>query len=250
MTRGGKPTLNDVATRAGVSTTTASYILNGRTLEMRISSRHRAAGPPGRRRACLPAQPERAQPAHGHHRDGRHDLRLHRRRPRGQPPAHRRQRGRPRPRPPRRDRGERRPARRGGALHRGHARPPGRRHRLRHPGRPRDHHPARPGGSAGGPPQLHGPRRRPAVGDARRRARRAGRGPGSARRRVHRAHLRRRRGPVRHRGGGAGAAGRRARRAARGRAGPGRGGALRVGRHAGPRRRGGVAPGGTPARRA
>ena len=38
VTRGGKPTLNDVATRAGVSTTTASYILNGRTLEMRIST--------------------------------------------------------------------------------------------------------------------------------------------------------------------------------------------------------------------
>jgi LacI family transcriptional regulator len=33
-----KPTLIDVATRAGVSATTASYIMNGRTLEMRISS--------------------------------------------------------------------------------------------------------------------------------------------------------------------------------------------------------------------
>jgi LacI family transcriptional regulator len=37
-TRSGKPTLTDVAARAGVSATTASYILNGRTLEMRISS--------------------------------------------------------------------------------------------------------------------------------------------------------------------------------------------------------------------
>ncbi len=36
--RSGKPTLHDVATRAGVAPTTASYILNGRTLEMRISS--------------------------------------------------------------------------------------------------------------------------------------------------------------------------------------------------------------------
>ena len=36
--RSGKPTLTDVAARAGVSATTASYILNGRTLEMRISS--------------------------------------------------------------------------------------------------------------------------------------------------------------------------------------------------------------------
>ena len=38
MARSSKPTLSDVAARAGVSTTTASYILNGRTLEMRISS--------------------------------------------------------------------------------------------------------------------------------------------------------------------------------------------------------------------
>ena len=38
MARGGKPTLSDVAARAGVSATTASYILNGRTIEMRISS--------------------------------------------------------------------------------------------------------------------------------------------------------------------------------------------------------------------
>ena len=37
-TRSSKPTLSDVAARAGVSATTASYILNGRTLEMRISS--------------------------------------------------------------------------------------------------------------------------------------------------------------------------------------------------------------------
>jgi LacI family transcriptional regulator len=37
-TTSGKPTLTDVAARAGVSATTASYILNGRTLEMRISS--------------------------------------------------------------------------------------------------------------------------------------------------------------------------------------------------------------------
>jgi LacI family transcriptional regulator len=36
--RSSKPTLSDVAARAGVSATTASYILNGRTLEMRISS--------------------------------------------------------------------------------------------------------------------------------------------------------------------------------------------------------------------
>lgn len=36
--RSGKPTLSDVAARAGVAATTASYILNGRTLEMRISS--------------------------------------------------------------------------------------------------------------------------------------------------------------------------------------------------------------------
>ncbi len=36
--RSGKPTLSDVAARAGVSTTTASYILNGRTAEMRISA--------------------------------------------------------------------------------------------------------------------------------------------------------------------------------------------------------------------
>ena len=38
-----KVTLIDVADRAGVSTTTASYILNGRSVEMRIS--HRATGP-------------------------------------------------------------------------------------------------------------------------------------------------------------------------------------------------------------
>ena len=38
MARSSKPTLSDVAARAGVSATTASYILNGRTLEMRISS--------------------------------------------------------------------------------------------------------------------------------------------------------------------------------------------------------------------
>ena len=36
--RTGKPTLSDVAARAGVSTTTASYILNGRTAEMRIAA--------------------------------------------------------------------------------------------------------------------------------------------------------------------------------------------------------------------
>jgi LacI family transcriptional regulator len=36
--RSGKPTLSDVAAKAGVAATTASYILNGRTLEMRISS--------------------------------------------------------------------------------------------------------------------------------------------------------------------------------------------------------------------
>jgi LacI family transcriptional regulator len=36
--RSRKPTLSDVAARAGVAATTASYILNGRTLEMRISS--------------------------------------------------------------------------------------------------------------------------------------------------------------------------------------------------------------------
>jgi LacI family transcriptional regulator len=36
--RSSKPTLSDVAARAGVAATTASYILNGRTLEMRISS--------------------------------------------------------------------------------------------------------------------------------------------------------------------------------------------------------------------
>ena len=38
MARSSKPTLSDVAARAGVSATTASYILNGRTVEMRISS--------------------------------------------------------------------------------------------------------------------------------------------------------------------------------------------------------------------
>ncbi len=38
MTRSTKPTLSDVAARAGVAATTASYILNGRTLEMRIST--------------------------------------------------------------------------------------------------------------------------------------------------------------------------------------------------------------------
>lgn len=38
MARYSKPTLSDVAARAGVSATTASYILNGRSLEMRISS--------------------------------------------------------------------------------------------------------------------------------------------------------------------------------------------------------------------
>ncbi len=48
MPRSSKPTLSDVAARAGVAATTASYILNGRTLEMRISSDtearvHRAA---------------------------------------------------------------------------------------------------------------------------------------------------------------------------------------------------------------
>lgn len=38
MARSSKPTLSDVAARAGVAATTASYILNGRTLEMRIAS--------------------------------------------------------------------------------------------------------------------------------------------------------------------------------------------------------------------
>ena len=38
MARTSKPTLSDVAARAGVAATTASYILNGRTVEMRISS--------------------------------------------------------------------------------------------------------------------------------------------------------------------------------------------------------------------
>ncbi len=38
MPRSSKPTLSDVAARAGVAATTASYILNGRSLEMRISS--------------------------------------------------------------------------------------------------------------------------------------------------------------------------------------------------------------------
>lgn len=37
MTRFKKATLNDVARRAGVSVTTASYILNGRSIQMRIS---------------------------------------------------------------------------------------------------------------------------------------------------------------------------------------------------------------------
>jgi len=37
VARSTKPTLSDVAARAGVSATTASYILNDRTLEMRIS---------------------------------------------------------------------------------------------------------------------------------------------------------------------------------------------------------------------
>lgn len=38
MTGARKPTLGDVARRAGVSVTTASYILNGRSAQMRISS--------------------------------------------------------------------------------------------------------------------------------------------------------------------------------------------------------------------
>jgi LacI family transcriptional regulator len=38
VARSTKPTLSDVAAHAGVSATTASYILNGRTLEMRISA--------------------------------------------------------------------------------------------------------------------------------------------------------------------------------------------------------------------
>jgi LacI family transcriptional regulator len=37
VARSTKPTLHDVAARAGVSATTVSYILNGRTVEMRIS---------------------------------------------------------------------------------------------------------------------------------------------------------------------------------------------------------------------
>ena len=65
MARSSKPTLSDVAARAGVSATTASYILNGRTLEMRISSDTEAARPAGRHRAGVPAQPQRPQPAHG-----------------------------------------------------------------------------------------------------------------------------------------------------------------------------------------
>lgn len=38
MSRFKKPTLTDVARRAGVSVTTASYILNGRSMQMRISA--------------------------------------------------------------------------------------------------------------------------------------------------------------------------------------------------------------------
>ena len=63
--RSGKPTLSDVAARAGVSTTTASYILNGRTAEMRISADTEERVRLGCHRAELPPQPQRPQPAHG-----------------------------------------------------------------------------------------------------------------------------------------------------------------------------------------
>ena len=63
-----KPTLSDVAARAGVSATTASYILNGRTAQMRISAdtegrvrrgrrRARATGPTAAPAACARRRP-------------------------------------------------------------------------------------------------------------------------------------------------------------------------------------------------
>ena len=129
-----RATLTDVAKRAGVSVTTASYILNGRTTQMRISDETARRVRAGDRGAGLPAQPQRPEPAAFQHPDDRRDLRLRRQRRVRQPDADRGECGRPGVRPParhRRDDG--RPGRRG-AADRGHARPPGRRHHLPDPG--------------------------------------------------------------------------------------------------------------------
>ena len=159
--------------------------------------RHRAARPAGRHRAGVPAQPQRPQPAHGLDLDDRHDLRPHRRRPRGQPPADRGQRGGPGARPPGGDRRERGPPGPGVPAHRGDDRPSGRRHHLRHARRAVGHGAPRPVRPAGRAAQLRRPADRPPVGDARRRDGRPGRGPGPAGRGCRRGDLRRRRGPGR-----------------------------------------------------
>ena len=54
-----KATLTDVARRAGVSVTTASYILNGRSTQMRISAETGPAGEGRHAGPGLPAQLER-----------------------------------------------------------------------------------------------------------------------------------------------------------------------------------------------
>ena len=137
-----KVTLIDVAVRAGVSATTASYILNGRSAQMRISADTERRVRGGRRGPRLPPQPQRPEPAHGHDQDHRRDLRLRGQRPVREPDADRGERRRAAVRPPGRDRRDRGRPRRRGAADRGDARPAGGRDRLRRPD-DRDGHRAR-----------------------------------------------------------------------------------------------------------
>ena len=186
VARSSKPTLSDVAARAGVSATTASYILNGRTLEMRISSDteqrvRRAATELGYRPNRSARNLRTASTATigmisdfiagGHVR---------------QPAADRGQRGGPASSTTCVVIGES-----GGdpdlesPSHRGDDRPSGRRDHLRHARtRGRGHGAPRPVRPAGRAAQLRRPADRPPVGDARRRDGRPGRGPGPARTRA------------------------------------------------------------------
>ena len=126
-----KATLTDVARRAGVSVTTASYILNGRST--------RCGSPPRPRRGCeaaaragLPAQPQRPQLAALEHGDHRADLRPRRQRSYASQLLTGASAAARAVRPPARDRRDDGRPRRGGAADRGDARAPGRRHHLRH----------------------------------------------------------------------------------------------------------------------
>ena len=191
-----RPTLREVAQRAGVSPTTASFVLAGRD-DMRISddARQRVLRAAGR--AELPAQPDGPQPADQGHPHDRAGLRHHRHRA-STPGAHRSHgtlstaldaagtcsfvsetEGDP---------GGRGPA------DRGPAGPPGRRLHLRHHVHPAGRACRAPWPATAGAAQLP----RPATpagprGPAGRARRRPGGGPGAAASRPRRRHLRGRR---------------------------------------------------------